>query len=75
MRSNLYYRFNICIINLLILSIFFFNNSVNANKSIDKELKDITSKLRCMTCQNQDIYSSEADFSKNIKKFIDMVNI
>lgn len=38
--------------------------------NIDNDLKKITSKLRCMTCQNQDIYSSEADFSLNIKKII-----
>ena len=35
------------------------------NKS-DK-LNDIASKLRCMTCQNQTVYESETDFSKQIK--------
>ena len=37
---------------------------------IDDDLKDITSKLRCMTCQNQTIYSSDTDFALNIKKIV-----
>ena len=38
--------------------------------NIDDKLKKITSKLRCMTCQNQTIYSSDADFSIYLKKII-----
>ena len=42
-----------------------------AKASVESDLKNITSKLRCMTCQNQTIYSSDADFSKNIKKIVE----
>ncbi len=44
--------------------------STNLSASIESDLKKITSKLRCMTCQNQTIYDSDADFSKDIKKII-----
>ncbi len=37
----------------------------------DDDIKKITSKLRCMTCQNQTIYDSDADFSKDIKKIVE----
>ena len=53
---------------LLLLFIFFKSASINA--MIDDDLKDITSKLRCMTCQNQTIYSSDTDFALNIKKIV-----
>tara|TARA_Y100001970_G_scaffold224480_1_gene276684 strand:+ start:5243 stop:5635 length:393 start_codon:yes stop_codon:yes gene_type:complete len=36
----------------------------------NEDIKNITSKLRCMTCQNQSIHDSDADFSKDIKKLI-----
>ena len=50
---------------------FFLNiNLLNAEENIDKNIKEITIKLRCMTCQNQTIYDSDADFSKDIKKII-----
>ena len=38
--------------------------------NIEDDLKKITLKLRCMTCQNQTIYDSEADFSLDIKKIV-----
>ena len=44
-----------------------------ANASIENDVKKITSILRCMTCQNQTIYDSDADFSKDIlagRKFL-----
>ena len=40
------------------------------NATIEDDLKKITSKLRCMTCQNQTIYDSNADFSLGIKKTV-----
>tara|TARA_Y100000996_G_C22355845_1_gene574784 strand:- start:402 stop:734 length:333 start_codon:yes stop_codon:yes gene_type:complete len=43
---------------------------VNANESIDDRVKDLTLELRCMTCQNQSIYDSEAEFSNDIKKLV-----
>ena len=39
-----------------------------AEANIENDIKDITSKLRCMTCQNQTIYSSDTEFSLSIKK-------
>ena len=41
-----------------------------ANAAIEDDVKKITSKLRCMTCQNQTIYDSDADFSVDIKKIV-----
>jgi len=52
----------------IIFSILFFSTLIKANTQ--EKLKEITSKLRCMTCQNQTIYSSDADFSLNIKKIV-----
>jgi len=57
----------------LVFAIFFLfiNSSILfAQKDLENNLKDITSKLRCMTCQNQTIYDSEAEFSKDIKNII-----
>ncbi len=48
--------------------ILFFNTAASSN--IEEELEQITSKLRCMTCQNQTIYSSDSDFSLDIKKIV-----
>jgi cytochrome c-type biogenesis protein CcmH len=53
---------------LLILIIIFFCNLTKA--STEESLKNITSKLRCMTCQNQTVYSSDTDFALNIKKIV-----
>ena len=39
-------------------------------ENIEKDLKEITNKLRCMTCQNQTIYDSDAEFSQDIKKIV-----
>ena len=50
--------------------LIFFLLSTDLSASIESDLKKITSKLRCMTCQNQTIYDSDADFSKDIKKII-----
>ena len=55
---------------LLFLGIFFNTNFTNANDNIEKNLKDLTQKLRCMTCQNQSVYDSDEDFSKDIKQII-----
>ena len=60
------------ILFFLILIIFVKDNSVLGSEAnlYEKKLKDITLKLRCMTCQNQTIYESDADFSEYIKKII-----
>ena len=38
--------------------------------SIDERVNDISKQLRCMTCQNQNVYESESEFSNQIKKEI-----
>ena len=47
-----------------------FINAVFAENNIDEKVKEISLQLRCMTCQNQSIYDSDADFSLQIKKII-----
>ena len=49
---------------------FFFISGVNGKTSIEDEVKKITLELRCMTCQNQSIYDSEAEFSNDIKDLV-----
>jgi len=61
MKLSLFYKY------LILISIFICP-SINAN--IDENLEKITSKLRCMTCQNQTIHSSSTDFSTNIKTIV-----
>ena len=62
--------FNIFFLIFVFLFIFSLNNYILANNNLEKEIKTISLKLRCMTCQNQSIYDSDADFSKNIKRII-----
>jgi len=45
----------------------FFSCSLYANESIEEKVKKLTLELRCMTCQNQSVYDSDSDFSKDIK--------
>ena len=49
---------------------FFFISGVNGKTNIEDEVKKITLELRCMTCQNQSIYDSEAEFSNDIKDLV-----
>ena len=67
MKYNHFYNKNFLIF-IYIISIFLFTTNSQAN--IENEIQDITSKLRCMTCQNQTIYSSDAEFSLSIKKIV-----
>ena len=67
MKYNHFYNKNFLIF-VYIISIFLFTTNSQAN--IENEIQDITSKLRCMTCQNQTIYSSDAEFSLSIKKIV-----
>ena len=48
----------------------FFSFSGYANESIADKVKKLTLELRCMTCQNQSIYDSDSDFSRDIKIFV-----
>ena len=68
MKLNLYLNklfFKIPCIVILIMIL-----SLKTKGGIDEDLKNITSKLRCMTCQNQTIYDSDAEFSLYIKKIV-----
>tara|TARA_B100001245_G_C22576434_1_gene286760 strand:+ start:182 stop:577 length:396 start_codon:yes stop_codon:yes gene_type:complete len=67
---KLYQLLNRIAFAFLYLNILFFSTLVLGNNTINEELKEIAKKLRCMTCQNQTIYDSDADFSKDIKKII-----
>ena len=53
-----------------IFFVLFFSFSSNAIESIDNKVKKLTLELRCMTCQNQSVYDSDSDYSKDIKKFV-----
>ena len=55
---------------IVFISILYSSLVFGKEDGIEKKFKDLTSKLRCMTCQNQTIYDSDADFSKDIKKII-----
>ena len=59
---------------LYFIYLFFFYilaaGFANAEATIEKDLKELALKLRCMTCQNQSIYESETEFAKNIKRLI-----
>ena len=47
-----------------------FSSQLMAKETIDDKVKKLTLELRCMTCQNQSIYDSEAEFSNDIKKIV-----
>ena len=53
-----------------IFFILFFPFSSYANENIDNKVKKLTLELRCMTCQNQSVYDSDSDYSKDIKIFV-----
>ena len=61
---------NKLVLIILYILIFLFSTVALGNAVIDNKVKKITSNLRCMTCQNQTIYDSDADFSKNIKQIV-----
>tara|TARA_B100000700_G_C14670955_1_gene680776 strand:+ start:272 stop:658 length:387 start_codon:yes stop_codon:yes gene_type:complete len=61
---------NKLILILLIIGVFSFFLTSKTNANEIEDLKKITSKLRCMTCQNQSIFESDTDFSKDIKKIV-----
>ena len=69
MKLNHFYNNLLKIFILLILSLTLIKPALTKN-NIDQKVKDITLQLRCMTCQNQSIYDSDADFSKDIKKIV-----
>ena len=54
----------------IILLIFINFFEAFANETLEEKVKNLTLELRCMTCQNQSIYDSEAEFSNDIKKIV-----
>ena len=64
MILNLFYK--------IILSFIFITLSFQANtkEDINEKVKRLTLELRCMTCQNQSVYDSEAEFSNDIKNIV-----
>jgi len=59
------------IITILVFFIPLFYASLSSGKeNIEKDFKELTSKFRCMTCQNQTIYDSDAEFSIDLKNVI-----
>ena len=65
-KSNLFYKI------ILSLALFFIipSNIVADEENIEKKVKILTQKLRCMTCQNQSIYDSDSDFAVKISNII-----
>ena len=58
------------ILNTTIIIFIFFTFKIFAVENIDERVKNLTLELRCMTCQNQSIYDSDAEFSNDIKKIV-----
>ena len=58
------------IVYITIVSFIFFTIKIYAVENIDERVKNLTLELRCMTCQNQSIYDSDAEFSNDIKKIV-----
>ena len=54
------------IVYITIISFTFFTFKIFAVENIDERVKNLTLELRCMTCQNQSIYDSDAEFSNDI---------
>ena len=66
MKSSHFFR----ILHITILVFMFFTLKIYALETIDERVKKLTLELRCMTCQNQSIYDSDAEFSNDIKKIV-----
>ena len=66
MKLSLFFK----ILNIIILSFLFFSSKTYSDGNIDEKVKSLTLELRCMTCQNQSIYDSDADFSNDIKNIV-----
>ena len=58
------------ILHIITLYFIFFSFNTYAVENMDERLKNLTLELRCMTCQNQSIYDSDAEFSNDIKKIV-----
>ena len=71
-KLRIYYQINkiFSLIVIILLNISTINLTSAKEISDEKKFAEITKILRCMTCQNQTIYESETEFSKQIKKEI-----
>ena len=67
-KSNHYYKKKFIII---FLGILILPKIILAQTNVEEKVKKLTLELRCMTCQNQSIYESETDFSKDIIKIVE----
>ena len=54
----------------LLIFLLTFSYTTVAKENINERVKKLTQELRCMTCQNQTVYDSDSDFSKDIKKLV-----
>ena len=54
---------------LFIVIIFNFNE-INSAENNDELKHKISKNIRCLICQGQSVYDSDADFSKDLKKII-----
>ena len=52
------------------LLVIFYSFVVIADENLDEKVKNLTLELRCMTCQNQSIHDSDAEFSNDIKNIV-----
>ena len=66
MKLNLFSKISI----KTLLFFCFFGINLSANENIEDKVKKLTLELRCMTCQNQSVYDSDADFSNDIKNLV-----
>ena len=66
MKSSHFFK----ILYIAVLNFIFFTFKIYALETIDERVKKLTLELRCMTCQNQSIYDSDAEFSNDIKKIV-----
>ena len=66
MKSSHFFRIS----HIANLSFIFFTFKIYAIENIDERVKKLTLELRCMNCQNQSIYDSDAEFSNDIKKIV-----
>ena len=67
-KSNHYYKKTFIIIFFVLLIL---PKIILAQTNVEEKVKKLTLQLRCMTCQNQSIYESETDFSKDIIKIVE----
>ena len=64
MILNLFYKI---LLGFVFITLSFQGNS---KENISEKVKRLTLELRCMTCQNQSVYDSEAEFSNDIKNIV-----